>query len=94
MLYEVEDMSMRELRYVITDELGIHARPAGLLVKKLAEFPGDVRVGNTQKMVDGKRLFSVMSLGLKQGDEMRLTFDGSGEDNAATEAEQFLTANL
>ena len=85
---------MRELRYVITDELGIHARPAGLLVKKLAEFSGEVQIGSPAKMVDGKRLFAVMGLGLKQGDEMILTFNGDGEDAAATVAEQFLTENL
>ena len=85
---------MKEITYIIKDELGIHARPAGLLVKKLAEFPGEVRVGNQQKMVDGKRIFAVMSLGLKQGDELRLTFNGAGEDDAAAEAEKFLAANL
>ena len=85
---------MKEIRYVITDELGIHARPAGLLVKILAEFPGDVQIGTPQKMVDGKRIFSVMSLGLKQGDEMTLTFAGAGEDEAAAAAEQFLKATL
>jgi len=85
---------MKEIKYVITDELGIHARPAGLLVKKLAEFTGEVRIGNPKKMVDGKRIFSVMSLGMKQGDEMTLAFDGAGEDDAAANVEQFLKATL
>ena len=85
---------MKEIRYVIKDELGIHARPAGLLVKKLTEFPGQVQIGNQKKMVDGKRIFAVMSLGMKQGDELTLTFSGAGEDDAAAGAEQFLTANL
>ena len=33
---------MKEFEYTITDELGIHARPAGLLVKKAAEFASTV----------------------------------------------------
>ena len=33
---------MKEFKYTITDELGIHARPAGLLVKKAAEFASTV----------------------------------------------------
>ena len=85
---------MKEIKYVIKDELGIHARPAGLLVKKLIEFPGNVQIGNAQKMVDGKRIFSVMGLGFKQGDEMTLTFEGAGEVEAAAAAEQFLKATL
>jgi len=45
-------------------------------------------------MVDGKRVFAVMGLGLRQGDEITLTFDGSDEDAAAAGAELFLGANL
>ena len=85
---------MTELRYVIKDELGIHARPAGLLVKKLAEFPCDIRVGTPDKMVDGKRIMAVMSLGLKCGAEMLLTFDGPQEETASAEAETFLQSHL
>jgi phosphocarrier protein len=85
---------MTELRYVIKDELGIHARPAGLLVKKLAEFPCEIRIGTPNKMVDGKRIMAVMSLGLKCGDEMLLTFDGPQEEAANTEAELFLKSHL
>ena len=85
---------MKEIKYVIKDELGIHARPAGLLVKMLAGFSGEVQIGTPQKMVDGKRIFGIMSLGLKQGDEMTLTFDGPGEDEAAAAAESFLKGNL
>ena len=85
---------MKEVRYVITDVLGIHARPAGLLVKKLAGFSGDVRVGSREKSVDGKSIFAVMGLGLRHGDEMKLTFSGSGEDEAAAEIESFLAATL
>ena len=85
---------MKTIKHVIKDELGIHARPAGLLVKKLIEFPGEVQIGTPSKMVDGKRIFSVMALGLKHRDELTLTFIGPGEDAAAAEAAQFLNATL
>ena len=85
---------MRELKYIIKYEQGIHARPAGLLVKTLCEFSSETRVGTPLKMVDGKRVFAVMGLGLKQGDEMTVTFDGSDEDAAAARVEQFLNENL
>ena len=85
---------MRELKYIIKYEQGIHARPAGLLVKTLCEFSSEARVGTPLKMVNGKRVFAVMGLGLKQGDEMTVTFDGSDEDAAAARVEQFLNENL
>ena len=85
---------MKELKYTIKYEHGIHARPAGLLVKALSEFSSETRVGTPRKMVDGKRVFAVMSLGLKQGDEMTLTFDGPDEDAAAAKVELFLSTTL
>jgi len=85
---------MKELKHIIGYESGIHARPAGLLVKMLGEFSGEVRVGTPRKMVDGKRVFGVMSLGLKQGDEMTITFDGPDENAAAARVELFLRENL
>jgi phosphocarrier protein len=85
---------MKEIRYVITDELGIHARPAGLLVKKCAGFSCDVRIGKPDKMVDAKRIFGVMGLGIKCGNEIIVTFDGLDEEIAAAEVELFLRDSL
>ena len=85
---------MKELRYVITDEVGIHARPAGLLVKKCMGFSCNIRMGRPDKMVDAKRVIGVMSLGMKCGDELLVTFDGADEEKAAAEVESFLQENL
>ena len=85
---------MKEVRYIITDELGIHARPAGMLVKKCAGFSCDVRIGKPDKMVDAKRVIGVMGLAMKCGNELIVTFDGADEENAAAEVEAFLRENL
>ena len=85
---------MKEVKYIIKDELGIHARPAGLLVKKCAGFKCDIRIGRPDKMVDAKRVIGVMALGMKCGDELRLTFEGPDEEMAASEVEAFLIENL
>jgi len=91
---EMETRRMKELRYVIQDELGIHARPAGLLVKKCGGFSCDIRIGRPDKMVDAKRVIGVMSLGMKCGNELLLTFDGTDEEQAVVEVETFLRGNL
>lgn len=85
---------LRTIKYVITDELGIHARPAGRLVKEAAAFPCAVKIGTPEKMVDAKRIMGVMGLALKQGDELTMTFDGEREDVAAAALAKFLEANL
>jgi len=85
---------MKEVKHIIKDELGIHARPAGLLVKLCGSFKCDIRVGKPEKMVDAKRVIGVMALGMKYEDELLLTFDGSDEDAAADAVKTFLSDNL
>ena len=85
---------MKEFKYVIQDELGLHARPAGLLVKEAAKFKSKVTLSNGTKTVDAKRIMAVMSLGVKNGVEITMTFDGEDEDEAAAAIEKFLTENL
>ena len=85
---------MKEFTYKICDELGIHARPAGLLVKKAGEFEAETTMYNGEKSADMKRIFALMSLGVKQGDTVRVTVSGSDEDKASAEIENFLKNNL
>ena len=85
---------MKEFKYVITDELGIHARPAGLLVKEAAKFQADIKVKKGEKEADAKRIFGIMGLAAKKGDEIVLTADGADEADAIAAIEEFLKANL
>lgn len=85
---------MKEFKYVITDEAGIHARPAGLLVKEAAKFQSDIKIKKGEKEVDAKRLFGIMGLAAKKGDEIVMTADGADEAEAIVAIEEFLKANL
>ncbi len=85
---------MKEFTYKICDKLGIHARPAGLLVKKAGEFSSECVMYKNEKSADLKRLFAVMGLSVKEGDTVRVTIDGEDEDKAAVEIEGFFKNNL
>lgn len=85
---------MKEFKYVITDPEGIHARPAGLLVKQAAGYKSDIKIGKNEKMADAKRIFGVMGLGVKTGEEIVMTAEGEDEDTAIAELEEFFKANL
>ena len=52
---------MKKFDYTITDALGIHARPAGELVKVAKGFSSKITLGCNGKEVDAKRMISVMS---------------------------------
>ena len=85
---------MKEFKYTITDELGIHARPAGLLVKKAAEFASTVSVDNGTKKGDAKKTMSLMMMAVKQGQTVTFIIEGPDEDAAAQALEAFMKENL
>ena len=84
---------MKEIKYTITDPLGIHARPAGLIVKMAAGFKSAITLDSGAKKADAKRIMAVMSLGIKQGQEITVTAEGEDEEAAAAAVETFLKEN-
>lgn len=85
---------MKEFKYVITDPEGIHARPAGLLVKAVKEFSCDIKISKGGKAMNAKAIFGIMGLGAKKGDEVILTFDGADEDVAYEAVSKFMQDNM
>lgn len=85
---------MKSFDYVIKDELGIHARPAGLFVKFAGKFSSNVKMTKGDKSADCKRLFALMGLAVKCGDTITIAIDGSDEDIAFEEIEKFVQENL
>lgn len=85
---------MKEFEYKITDPIGIHARPAGLLVKLLTSLKSDVKVAKGEKKVNAKSILSLMSLQAKQGEAIKFIVEGEDEDDAAKKIEDFLKENL
>ena len=85
---------MKSFEYTIRDEVGIHARPAGLLVNAVKATECKVTLKKGDKSADAGKLFAVMSLGVKCGDTVTLTVDGENEDKAYEALKEFFEANL
>ena len=85
---------MKSFTYTIKDELGLHARPAGLLVKEAAKFKSAITLDSGVKKADAKRIMAVMSMGVKQGVEVTVTIDGEDEDAAFDAIKTFFETNL
>ena len=74
---------MKAFTYTIEDELGIHARPAGLLSKLARSFPDTVvTVTKGDKTVKATQLMKLMNLGIKKGDQVTVTAEGDSEEAA------------
>ena len=85
---------MTQFTYTIQDPNGIHARPAGLLVKAAQGFSSSIRLAKGEKAADLKRLFALMGLNVKQGDTVTLTAEGPDEAQAVSALEAFFRENL
>ncbi len=82
---------MTTFQYTVTDAQGVHARPAGLLVKHLASYPEhSISISKDGKSADAKRLFALMGLCIKCGDTITVTVDGADSATAAAALEAFL----
>ncbi len=85
---------MKEFSYTITDPQGVHARPAGVLVKEAAKYQSSITIEKDDKSGDAKRIFSVMGLAVKCGNTIRVKIEGPDEEEAARSVEEFFKANL
>lgn len=85
---------MKEFKYVITDNEGIHARPAGELIKAAKGFASSIRIAANGKTGDCKKIFTVMALGVKKGHEVTVTIEGEDEAVAFEAMQSFFEANL
>ena len=86
---------MKSFEYVITDPVGIHARPAGLLCKEIKQYASTIMIAKGDKSADMKRgVLGVMGLKVKQGDTVKLTIEGADEDVAAAAIEDFFKKNF
>ena len=86
---------MKQFQYTVTDPLGIHARPAGILCKTCkAMAPNKVTLTKGDQTAECTKLLAVMSLGVKCGETITLTVEGPDEDAKAVELQNWLTANL
>lgn len=86
---------MKTFAYTIKDEIGIHARPAGNLVKLIKGFTSTVTIEKEGKpAINGSALMKLMGLGVKCGDTIKFTIEGEDEDAALAAIEEFMGANL
>lgn len=85
---------MQSFTYTITEPVGIHARPAGLLVKEIKNYQSTVTITKGDKSVNALKLMALMGMGIKYGDTVTVTVEGSDEESAAPALKQFFEDNL
>ena len=85
---------MQTFEYTITDPYGMHARPAGMLVREASRFDSDITLEKDGQTADAKRIFSVMGLGVKSMQTIKVSINGADELEAAGAVKDFLENNM
>lgn len=85
---------MKTFEYTIKDELGIHARPAGMLAKTAKVLDSEITIAKGEKSAGASKLMALMGLGVKCGDTITVTINGGDEEASEKTMKEFLEANL
>lgn len=85
---------MVSFTFVVKDEMGLHARPAGALVKEAAKCSGKVTIRKGEKTGDAKKIFNVMGLAVKGNEEVEIIVEGEKEQEEAAALEAFVKENI
>ncbi len=85
---------MKQFTYTVNDPVGIHARPAGMLVKEAKNYTSTITIEKNGKAVNALKLMALMGLGVRKGDTVTVAAEGDDEDVAIAGLEKFFKENL
>ena len=81
---------MKEIKVVVVDPVGLHARPATVAVNVASKFGSTVNVSYKDRTVNMKSIMGVMSLGIPTQSEITITCEGEDEEAAIQTIEEVL----
>lgn len=85
---------MRTFTYTIKDELGIHARPAGMLAKTAKALDSEITITLGEKSAVATKLMALMGMGIKCGNTITVTVSGGDEEASEKVMKEFFETNL
>ena len=88
---------MPQIEITVQHEVGLHARPAALFVQTAMQFLCDITVRNVSedsKSVDAKSILGVLSIGVKQGDDIFIEASGEQADEAVAALQELVESNF
>lgn len=85
---------MKEFSYTVQDHMGIHARPAGQIVKLAKGLSSRIVISKGEKSADARRLIALMGLNVLQGETVTVSVEGEREDEDFQTMQRFFEENL
>lgn len=85
---------MKQFDFVVQTSVGIHARPAMMLVNIARKFQSDIKVSYNGNNADAKNIVGLLMLHANQGAEVTFFIDGVDEEEASKTIQEFCKMNL
>lgn len=85
---------MKEFSYTVQDHMGIHARPAGQIVKLAKGLSSRIVISKGEKSADARRLIALMGLNVLQGETVTVSVEVEREDEDFQTMQRFFEENL
>lgn len=85
---------MPEIAMLITNKVGLHARPAALFVQEANKYESEITVQNGEECGDAKSILDLLMLGINQGCEIRVRAEGSDATQALAALQSLHAANF
>ena len=70
---------MTERTFIVSNKMGLHARPAAMFVQTTHKFQSHVMVEKEGQEVDGKSIMGVLTLAAESGSQLKISADGPDE---------------
>ncbi len=79
---------------IVSNQVGLHARPATFFIQKANEFKSSIWVEKEERRVNAKSLLGVLSLGIVKGTSVTLIADGPDEKDAVEALVELISSNF
>jgi phosphocarrier protein len=85
---------MKEKTIVVSNKMGLHARPAAMLVQTASKYKSSVKILKDDFDIDAKSIMGIMTLAAGQGSQLKFVAEGPDEDEVLTELEKLFKSNF
>lgn len=79
---------------LVSNQVGLHARPATFFIQKANEFKSGVWIEKEERRVNAKSLLGVLSLGITRGVTITILAEGPDEEQAVNALVELISSNF
>lgn len=85
---------MEKITVVLTNEAGLHARPASMFIKEVSKYKSEVSIIKDEKAYNAKSIMGILSMGASKGDTLTINAEGVDEKEVVVALKALVESNF